>query len=67
MQQAIDRFLNYLRVERNASDLTLKSYREDFPDAKFLCLSQVDHPQKLDNILVVAWEDGVEQIVNGIQ
>ena len=29
MQQAIQRFLNYLRVERNASELTLKSYRED--------------------------------------
>ncbi len=27
---AIDRFLQYLRVERNASDLTVKSYREDF-------------------------------------
>jgi integrase/recombinase XerC len=29
MQDAIDRFLQYLRVERNASDLTIKSYRED--------------------------------------
>jgi len=29
MQTAIDRFLQYLRVERNASDLTVKSYRED--------------------------------------
>ena len=29
MQTAIDRFLQYLRVERNASDLTIKSYRED--------------------------------------
>ena len=29
MQTAIDRFLQYLRVERNASDLTTKSYRED--------------------------------------
>ena len=26
---AIERFLHYLRVERNASDLTVKSYRED--------------------------------------
>ena len=25
----IDRFLQYLRVERNASPLTIKSYRED--------------------------------------
>ena len=29
MQTAISRFLQYLRVERGASELTLKSYRED--------------------------------------
>jgi integrase/recombinase XerC len=29
MQAAVSRFLKYLRVERNASDLTTKSYRED--------------------------------------
>jgi integrase/recombinase XerC len=29
MQSAIDRFLRYLRVERNASEYTIKSYRED--------------------------------------
>ncbi|HTQ37690.1 MAG TPA: tyrosine recombinase XerC [Pirellulales bacterium] len=29
MQNAIERFLQYLRVERNASELTIKSYRED--------------------------------------
>lgn len=29
MQQAISRFLSYLKVERNASPLTIKSYRED--------------------------------------
>ncbi|MEX2120802.1 MAG: tyrosine recombinase XerC [Pirellulales bacterium] len=29
MQTAIARFLDYLRVERNASPLTIKSYRED--------------------------------------
>jgi integrase/recombinase XerC len=29
MQIAITRFLRYLRIERNASELTLKSYRED--------------------------------------
>jgi integrase/recombinase XerC len=29
MRTAIARFLQYLRVERNASELTLKSYRED--------------------------------------
>ncbi len=29
MQTAIARFLRYLQVERNAADLTIKSYRED--------------------------------------
>ena len=29
MQQALDRFLRFLTVERNASPLTVKSYRED--------------------------------------
>ncbi len=29
MQDAVNRFLTYLRVERNASELTTKSYRED--------------------------------------
>ena len=29
MRNAIARFLQYLRVERNASELTIKSYRED--------------------------------------
>jgi integrase/recombinase XerC len=30
MQAAVARFLKYLRVERNASELTIKSYGEDF-------------------------------------
>jgi len=29
MRGTVDRFLNYLHVERNSSDLTIKSYRED--------------------------------------
>lgn len=29
MNQAIQRYLKYLKVERNSSDLTIKSYRED--------------------------------------
>ncbi len=29
MRESIQRFLRYLQVERNASDLTIKSYRED--------------------------------------
>ena len=33
MLTAISRFLQYLRVERNASDHTVKSYREDLDGA----------------------------------
>ena len=29
MEKSIPRFLRYLKVERNSSDLTIKSYRED--------------------------------------
>ena len=29
MRSAVERFLRYLRVERNAAELTIKSYRED--------------------------------------
>ena len=40
MQTAIARFLRYLRVERNASELTIKSYREDLMSlAAFLAQS----------------------------
>lgn len=34
MQTAIARFLRYLQVERNASELTIKSYREDLMSLK---------------------------------
>jgi integrase/recombinase XerC len=45
MDEAIDRFLQYLRVERNASAYTLKSYREDLCDvAEFLQESRGDVP-----------------------
>ena len=38
MRAAIARFLRYLQVERNASDLTIKSYREDLTALiEFLC------------------------------
>ena len=29
MHEVVSRFLRYLDVERNASELTIKSYRED--------------------------------------
>lgn len=49
MQAAIDRFLRYLKVERNASDLTIKSYREDLVSlAEFLEESLGSMPQPAD-------------------
>ncbi len=46
MQAAIARFLRYLQVERNAADLTIKSYREDLSSlADFLADEQGDVPR----------------------
>ena len=44
MEDAITRFLRYLRVERNASDLTLKSYREDLMALLEFLLPEDDAP-----------------------
>ena len=49
MQQAVERFLRFLEVERNSSDLTVKSYREDL---ETLCefLSSETGPPELNSI-----------------
>ena len=50
MKSAISRFLRYLDVERNASEHTLKSYREDlFSLVEYLSLgeSQVPRPNSV--------------------
>ena len=44
MEDAITRFLRYLRVERNASELTLKSYREDLMALLEYLLPEDDAP-----------------------
>lgn len=51
MQPAIDRFLNYLRIERNASDLTIKSYADDMGHLVEFCqeqLGRVPEPRDVD-------------------
>ena len=46
MQTATERFLDYLRVERNASALTIKSYREDLTAlAEYLVEAQGSVPK----------------------
>jgi integrase/recombinase XerC len=50
MLNAIDRFLRFLKVERNASELTIKSYREDLLSlAEFLeeSLGSMPRPSQL--------------------
>src|SRR6218665_3325370 len=39
-QAAVARFLDYLRVEKNASDYTTKSYREDLADVEAYFVAQ---------------------------
>lgn len=51
MHDAIRAFLNYLRVERNASDLTIKSYSDDLAHVVEFCEEQkglVPHPREMD-------------------
>ena len=46
MNDVVDRFLRYLDVERNASELTIKSYREDLLSlAEFLSNDRSEPPQ----------------------
>jgi len=44
MQTAISRFLRYLQVERNASVLTIKSYREDFEALRIVDATRPGEP-----------------------
>lgn len=43
MQQPIDRFLRYLQVEKNASALTIKSYREDLTSLNVYLTEALGH------------------------
>jgi integrase/recombinase XerC len=56
MHSAIDAFLRYLRVERNASELTLKSYGEDFAAlAGYLaeaCGGECPPPEQISTVLL---------------
>jgi integrase/recombinase XerC len=54
MRIAIDRFLQYLRVERNASDLTVKSYREDLTAlADYLTEAHDEHCPKPSEVTML--------------
>jgi integrase/recombinase XerC len=50
MRDSIQRFLTYLRVERNSSDYTIKSYREDLTSLMDFLAEEdnsVPHPSKI--------------------
>jgi integrase/recombinase XerC len=50
MQDAVERFLQYLRVERNASSLTIKSYREDLELLVAHLTDEGAHPRRPETI-----------------
>ena len=52
MHAAIDSFIRYLRIERNASALTLKSYAEDLASL----LEDIRNPSLLDRLRMF-WDD----------
>lgn len=52
MQSAIQQFLRYLRIERNASELTIKSYSEDFGSLQDFLTEQVGPLSSPDEVSV---------------
>jgi integrase/recombinase XerC len=50
MQDAIERFLNYLRVERNAAEMTLKSYREDLVSLEGYLTELAGRPVRMEEV-----------------
>ena len=62
MDDAIERFQRYLRVERNASDLTVKSYHEDLESLLEFCRDR----QVCNSCRVPPAFDAVSPLANGI-
>ena len=50
MLSAVERFLRYLKVERNCSDLTIKSYREDLVSLIEYLEQSLGHPPQAAQI-----------------
>jgi tyrosine recombinase XerC len=72
MDKAIDRFLRYLKIERNASTHTLTSYETDLQQFQAFCADQFScDPQdiplyKIDRLLIRLWlgqltDDGLKK------
>ncbi|HEY6563158.1 MAG TPA: site-specific integrase, partial [Pirellulaceae bacterium] len=57
MQDTIDRFLRYLRVERNASPLTIKSYAEDLAALNEYLRGEGDQGPSVDSITTLELRD----------
>ena len=52
MQRAVESFLRYLRIERNASDLTIKSYGDDFASFYDYLQDRVGHIPHPENVTI---------------
>jgi integrase/recombinase XerC len=64
MLTAVPRFLKYLHVERNASDLTIKSYREDLTGlVEYFSetTNQVPHPEQITTVELRAYVSALHQ------
>ena len=63
MESAIQQFLRYLRIERNASELTIKSYSEDFGSLQEFLHEQVGHG--VERVSIPGWIVGSVRLFTG--
>lgn len=49
---AFDRFIRYLKIERNASDLTIKSYSEDLASFQDYLADRIGNVESLDELTI---------------
>ena len=59
MKTTLDRFLRYLSAERNASELTIKSYREDLLSLTEFLSDDDGNPTRTENVTTLDLRDYV--------